>query len=95
MYVNNNKIHGFHDIMNQIKSLHDFVHGIVAALSPANHDRTSTQGKIPELMLELVNHKGNPLIHESIQVRLGTRHFHHHANLQKNQTKKVFSGSKS
>ena len=82
MYINDNKIHGFHHIVNQIKSLHDFVHGIVRGLSPANHDRVLTQGTIPGPMLKLVNHKGNPLIHQFVQVRSGTRHFRHHANLK-------------
>ena len=88
MNVNHNKIHGFHDIVNQIESLHDFIHGIVRGLSPTNHDRALTHRTIPDPMLELVNHKGNPLIHQFVQVRSGTRHFRHHANLKK-QTKKV------
>ena len=83
MNVNHNKMHGFHDIVNQIESLHHFVHRIVRGLSAANHHGALTQGTIPGLILELVNDKGNPLVHESIQVRLGTRHFHHHANLKK------------
>ena len=86
MYIYDNKIHGFHDIMNQIESLHHFVYGIVRRLSPANHDGALTQRTIPELMLELVNHKGNPLIHQFVQVRSGTRHFRHHANLKKQKT---------
>ena len=88
MNINDNKVHGFHDIVYQIKSLHHFIHGIVRGLSPANHDRALTQGTIPGPMLKLINDKRNALVHESIQVRLGTCHFHHHADLKK-QKKKV------
>ena len=88
MYVNDNKIHGSHGIHDQVESLHHFVQGIVAALSPANHDGALTHGTIGELMYEPVNDKSNALIHESVQVRLRTRHFHHHANLK--PEKKVF-----
>ena len=89
MYVNDNKVHRFHHIMNQIKSLHHFVHGIVREFSPANHNRALTQGTIPGPMLKLVNDKGNPLIHEFVQVRSGTRHFRHHANLKNRKKVKL------
>ena len=83
MYINNNKIHSRHDIMNQIESLHDFIQGIVRALSPANHHRVLAHGTILQLPLEPLNDEGNPLVHEIVQVGWNTRHLHHHANLKR------------
>ena len=91
MHINHNKIHGEHDIMNQIQSLHHFVQSIVRALSPANHHGVLTHGTILQLLLKTVNDKRDPLIHEIVQVGWDTRHFHHHANLQKTR----HSGSRS
>ena len=92
MYINHNKIHSRHDIINQIESLHDFVQRIVGTLSPANHHGVLTHGTILKLLLEPVNDERDPLVHQSIQVRLGTRHFYHHANLK---NKKNISVSRS
>ena len=83
MYINNNKIHRGHNIVNQIQSLHHFVQCIVGGLSPANHHRVLTHGTILQLFLESVNDKRDPLIHEIVQVGWDTRHFHHHANLKR------------
>ena len=83
MYINSNKIHGRHDIMNQIESLHHFVQGVVGGLSPANHDGVLTHGTIPQLILEPFNDKGNPLVHDMVQVGRDTCHLRHHANLKK------------
>ena len=79
-------MHGSHGVHDQIESLHDFVQGIIGALSPANHDRAFTHGTLGELMFEPVNDEGNPLIHHLVQVRSGTRHFRHHANLKPEKT---------
>ena len=83
MYINSNKIHGRHDIMNQIESLHDFVQGVVGAFSPANHHRVLTHGTILKLLFEPFNDEGNPLVHDTVQVGRDTRHLRHHANLKK------------
>ena len=88
MYIQYNKVHGIHDLVYQIQSPHHFIHSVVRGLSLANHDRALTRRTVRKPMLELVNHKRNPLVHQSIQVRLGTRHFYHHANLKKQ--KKTF-----
>ena len=90
MYVNNNKIHGSHGIHNQVESLHDFVQGIIGALSPANHDGALTQGTIGNLMYEAVNDERNALVHHLVQIGRDTRHFRHHANL-KNRKKSFLS----
>ena len=83
VYIHDNKIHGIHDLVYQIQSVHHFVYGVIGGLSLADHNRTLTRRTVRKPMLELVNHKRNPLVHQSIQVRLGTRHFYHHANLKK------------
>ena len=93
MYVNDNKIHGCHGICNQVESLHDFVQGIVAALSPANHDGKLTQGTLGDLMFEAVNDERNALIHHPVQIGRDPRHLRHHANLKPD--KKNFSASRS
>ena len=93
MYINYNKIHSGHDIVNQIESLHDFVQRIVGTLSPANHHGVLTHGTILKLLLEPVNDERNALVHHLVQIGRDPCHLHHHANLQ-NQTK-VFSGSRS
>ena len=82
MYINYNKIHGLHDIVNQIQSLHDFIDRVIGGLSPTNHDGGLTSGTIGDPMFELVNDERNALIHQPVQVRFGTCHFRHHANLQ-------------
>ena len=84
MYVKDNKLHGSHGIHNQVQAFHDFVQGIIGALPPANHDGALTHGTLGDLMYEPVNDKGNPLIHDFVQIGRDTRHLHHHANL-KNQ----------
>ena len=89
MNVNDNKRHGSHGVHDQIQSLHDFVQGIIGALSPANHDGAFTHGTLGELMFEPVNDKGNALVHHLVQIGRDTRHFRHHANL-KNQKKSFF-----
>ena len=89
MYINYNKIHSGHDIMNQIESLYDFVQRIVGTLSPANHDGVLTHGTILKLLLEPVNDKRDPLIHHIVQIGRDPCHLRHHANLQ-NQTKVFF-----
>ena len=82
MYIDHNKIHGCHDIHNQIQSLHHFVQGIIGSLSPANHHGALTQGTFGYLTLEAVNDKGNPLVHDFVQIGRDTRHLRHHANLK-------------
>ena len=86
MYVHNNKMHGSHGIHDQVESLHHFVQGIVAALSPANHDGAFTHGTIGELMFEPVNDKSNALIHHPVQIGRDPRHLRHHANLKNRKT---------
>ena len=83
MYVNDNKIHGSHGFGDQIQSPHDFVQGIIGALSPANHDGALTNGTLGELMYEPVNDKGNALVHHLVQIGRDTRHLRHHTNLKK------------
>ena len=85
MYINDNKIHGSHGFGDQIESLHDFVQGIIGALSPTNHDGKLTQGTIGNLMSEAVNDERNALIHHPVQIGRDPRHLHHHANLQNRQ----------
>ena len=87
MYVNHHKIHGFHDIHDQVQSLHNFIHRIVSGLPPSNHDRALTQGTLGDPMLELVDDKRNALVHQVVQVRGLPRHFRRHANLQTNTKK--------
>ena len=89
MYIDHNKIHGSHGIHDQIQSLHHFVQGIIGALSSTNHDGALTQGTLGNLMLEPVNDERNALVHHLVQIGRDTRHFRHHANLQK-QTKNSF-----
>ena len=85
MYVNDNKIHGSHGVCNQIQSVHDFVQGIIGALSSANHDGALTQGTLGNLMYEAVNDKRNALVHHLVQIGRDPCHFRHHANLQNRQ----------
>ena len=91
MYINYNKIHSGHDIVNQIESLHDFVQRIVGTLSLANHHGVLTHGTILKLLLEPVNDERDPLIHHLVQIGRDPCHLHHHANLQK-PDKKFFQG---
>ena len=88
MYVNDNKIHGFHDIANQVQAFHHFINGIVRGLPPTNHDGALTHGTFRDPMFELVDDKRNALVHQVVQVRGLPRHFRHHANLQKPKQKK-------
>ena len=83
-------IHGFHDMVNQIESLHDFIQGIISAFSPTNHDGALTHGRLRDPIFELINEKSNALVHQVVQVRLCMGHFCHHANLKPNK-KNVFS----
>ena len=85
MHINNNKIHGSHGFSDQVQSLHDFVQSIVGTLPPANHDGALTQGTLGNLMHESVDDKGNPLIHEIVQIGRDPGHLRHHANLKKNK----------
>ena len=68
MYIHWNKIHGFHDIHNQFQSLHDLVCGVIGGLSSTNHDWAMSNGIMGKSALKLSDHKGNPLIHEFVQV---------------------------
>ena len=81
MYVNDNKIHGWHDIHDQVQAFHDFVNSIIGGLPPANHDGALSNGTLGDLMLEPVNDKRNTLVHQVVEIGRDTRHFHHHANL--------------
>ena len=92
MYIDSNKMHSGHDIMNQIESLHDFVQGIVRTLPLANHDGVLTHGTVPQLPLEPLNDKRDPLVHDTVQVGRDPRHLRHHANLKK---KRCSLGSRS
>ena len=47
MNVNHNKIHVFHDIANQIESLHDFIYRIVSSLPPTNNHGALTHQSAP------------------------------------------------
>ena len=85
MYINHNKIHCGHDIINQIESLYHFVQRIIGTLSPANHHGVLTHGTILQLLLEPVNDKRDPLIHHLVQIGRDTCHLHHHANLKPEQ----------
>ena len=87
MNINENMIHGFHDMVNQIESLHDFIQGIVTGLSPTNHDGELTHGRLRDPIFELINDKSNALVQQIVQVRLGVGHFCHHANLKPNKKK--------
>ena len=89
MYINYNKIHSRHDLINQIESPHDFVQGIIRTLPPANHHGVLTHGTILKLLLEPVNDKRDPLIHHLVQIGRDPCHLRHHTNLQ-NQTKSFF-----
>ena len=66
MYIDTNKLHGGHNIVNQIESIHHFVQGIVRALPLANHDRVLAHGTVPQLLLEPLNEEGNPLVHDTV-----------------------------
>ena len=91
MYIDHNKIHGCHDIHNQIQSPHHFVQGIVGGLSSANHHGALTNGTLGDLTLvEAVNDKGNALVHHLVQIGRDTRHLGHHANLKKKTEKSFF-----
>ena len=90
-YIHDNKIHGFHDFVNQVQSRHDFIHRVVRGLSLANHHRALTYRMLLKPSIELINDEGYSLIHESVQVRLGARHLYRHANL-KNQNQCQSSG---
>ena len=83
MYIDHNRIHGSHGVHDQVQSLHDFVQGIVDALSPTNHDGALTQGTIGNLVYKAVNDKGNALIHDFVQIRRDPCHLRHHTNLKK------------
>ena len=85
-YINDNKIHGIHDIVNQVQSVHYFVYGVIGGLSLANHNRTLTHRMLFKPSIKLINDERDPLVHQSIQVRFGTRHFYHHANLKNKKT---------
>ena len=83
MYVNDNKIHGSHGFGDQIESLHHFVQGIIAALSPANHDGALPNGTLGDLMNKAVNDERNALVHHLVQIGRDPGHLRHHANLKK------------
>ena len=85
MNINENKIHGFHYMVNQIKSLHDFIQGIIGALSSTNHNGALTHGSLGDPIFELINQKGNALVHHIVQVRSCVGHFCHHSNLKPNK----------
>ena len=85
MNIHENKIHGFHDMVNQIESLHDFIQSIVRGLSPTNHDGELTHGRLRDPIFEMINQKSNALVHHIVQVRSCVGHFHHHSNLKPNK----------
>ena len=88
MNINDYKIHGCRDIHNQVQSLHHFVHRIVGRLPPANHDGALSSGTLGELVSDGVNHKGNALVHQVVEIGGLTCHLHHHANLKSRHKKK-------
>ena len=81
MYIDYNKIHGFHDIHDQVQAFHDFVNSIIGGLPPSNHDRAFSNGTLGDPMFELVNDKRNAFVHQVVEIGGLKRHFHHHANL--------------
>ena len=81
VYINRNKLHGFHDIHNEFQSLHDFVHRIIGGLPPANHHWAISHRAMRQSALELPDDKSNALIHQIVQVGGAACQFHHHANL--------------
>ena len=83
MHINDNEIHGSHGFSNQVQSLHDFVQGIVRPFSPANHHGALPNGTLGDLMDKPIDDKGNPLVHDFVQIGRDTRHLRHHANLKK------------
>ena len=76
VYIHDNKIHGIHDIVNQVQSVHYFVHGVIGGLSLANHNWALTHRMLLKPSIKLINDEGYSLIHESVQVRLGARHLY-------------------
>ena len=78
-----NQSHSIHCSDNQVQAIHDLVYGIIGRLSPANHHRASTHGTVGDFVFEPVNHKGNALIHEIVQVGGHSGHLRHHPNLKK------------
>ena len=91
VYIHDNKIHGFHDFVNQVQTIHHFVHSVVRRLSLANHDRAFTHRMLLEPSIELIDDKGYSLVHQFVQVRFGARHLYRHTNL-KNQNQCQSSG---
>ena len=81
MYINWNKLHGFHYIHNEFQSLHHFVHRIIRGLPPANHHWAISHRVMGESTLKLPDDKSDALIHQIVQIGVLTRQFHHHANL--------------
>ena len=68
MYVNDNKLHGFHNIHDQIQAFHDFVDRIVGSLPPANQHWALSNEGIGQFALEFAYHKGDALIHQAVYV---------------------------
>ena len=82
MYIYYNKLHGCHDIHDQVHSFHHFVNRVIRLLPIANHHRALSHRTLGDLVFKLVNHKGNALVHELVQIGMDARHFRHHANLK-------------
>ena len=91
MYINDNKIHGSHGFSNQVQAFHHFIQSIVRTLPPANHDGALPNGTLGDLMHEPVNNKGNPLVHDFVQIGRDPGHLRHHANLKKQKKKTCLS----
>ena len=76
VYIHDNKIHGIHDFVNQVQTIHHFVHRIIRRLSLANHNWALTHRMILKPSIKLINDEGYSLVHEFVQVRLGARHLY-------------------
>ena len=86
MNIDDHKIHSCCDIHNQVQSPHHFVYCIIGGFPPANHDGALSSGTF-DLMLDGVNHKGNALVHQVVEIGGLTGHLRHHANLKPRKKK--------
>ena len=83
MNIDYNKIHGGHDIHDQVQSFHDSVYRVVGRLPIADHHRSLAHRTSGNPIFKLIDHKGNALIHQSVQIGRVTGHLCHHTNLKK------------
>ena len=83
MNINYNKIHGCHHFHHQVQTLHDFIDCVVGPLSSADHHRALSYRAVRDPIFKLVDHEGNTLIHQVIQIGRVTGHLCHHSNLKK------------